>query len=196
MNKKKKALLKEWVLPLTLIGILWVTGWHKPVISFFQQMILATGIITPDTSPDAGSSLGTTSYQWQLTEAGGNMVHFSEFRGKVVFLNFFATWCPPCVAEMPGIESLYKKVGSENIVFVIISRDEEMDKTLSFMKKKEYTLPVYRARTQAPQEFGFSVLPTTFIIDKEGKIISRHAGMADYDNEDVRNLLTGLAAKP
>lgn len=193
MNQKTKHILKEWVLPLTIIGILWVTGWYKPVISYLQQAILYTGVIKPDTTPEA-DELRTTGYDWQLVNNDSQPVDFASFRGKVVFLNFFATWCPPCIAETPGIQSLYEEIKDDDIVFVILSRDDEFQKTLRFMEKKGWTLPVYGAASPVPAEFATSVLPTTYIIDKNGTIVSEHRGMADYNNDKVKDFLRSLAA--
>ena len=194
MNARAKSLFKEWGIPILLIGILWVTGWHKPVIAFMQQMILTTGVIKPDTSLENVKDYGTASYDWELFTTEGIQIPAESLRGKVVFLNFFATWCPPCIAEMPGIQKLYEDVASEDIVFVILSRDDSIMKTEEFMDKKEYTLPLYGARN-IPQEFSANVLPTTFIINKSGKIVSKHSGMADYNNESVRDFLTTLASE-
>ena len=190
MNKRTKSLLKEWILPIAVIGLLWVTGLHRPVIAFMQRAVLYTGLIKPDTDLE-NTSLGQTDYQWQLYNASGQAVSFADFRGKVVFLNFFATWCPPCIAELPGIQNLADKVGSEDMVFIILSRDENPQKTIDFMSKKEYTLPVYSA-LNVPGEFSGTVLPTTYIIDKSGNIRSVHSGMADYDNDNVRDFLEEL----
>ena len=195
MNEKTKMILKEWVLPIMIIGILWVTGWYKPVMSFFQQMILSTGIIKPDTEIREGEPVVTTDYQWELVSSSGEIVPFQTLKGKVVFLNFFATWCPPCIAETPGIQDLYDDVASEDFVFVILSRDDALSKTTAFMERKEYSLPVYGTRTRIPEEFMSSVLPTTYIIDKKGRIVSQHSGMADYNNDKVRNFLRELESE-
>ncbi len=193
MNEKTKSLLKEWVLPIAIIGILWVTGLHRPVIAFMQRMILTTGIIKPDTDLE-NTDLGTADYTWQLYDEEGQPVSFSAFRDKVVFINFFATWCPPCIAELPGIQNLYEDSASDDVVFVIISRDDDPQKTIDFMKRKEFDLPVFYANS-VPDEFISNVLPSTFIIDRNGKIVSRHHGMADYDNQKVRDFISGLAGQ-
>jgi thiol-disulfide isomerase/thioredoxin len=195
MNERNKSLLKEWVIPILVIGVLWVTGWYKPLISFAQQAILSTGIIKPDTEIKADRQYETTDYQWDLIDLEGNRISFEEFKGKVVFLNLFATWCPPCIAEMPGIIDLYEDTSSESVAFIILSRDDSIEKVKQFMAKKEYTIPVYMSAGPVPTEFQSSVLPTTYILSKDGKIVSKQRGMADYNNERVRNFLRDLASK-
>lgn len=195
MNERQKSFFKEWIIPIFIVGVLWVTGWYKPVISFAQRMVLATGIIKPDTSLNPEKEYKTTNYAWDLVSLDGKRTSFEEFKGKVVFLNFFATWCPPCIAEMPGIHELYQDTSSEDIVFIILSRDESVEKTKNFMAKKGYTMPVFMSAGPIPSEFEGNVLPTTYIISPQGQIVSEHRGMADYNNEKVRDFLKELATQ-
>ena len=116
MKKKVKRELIEWIVLIAVFGIIYLGGWHTEVIGKVQQVVLATGIISPS-SPDEKKF---ADYEFRLEDLNGNKVSFSEFKGKSVFLNFWATWCPPCVAEMPDIHSLYKKTG-DKISFVMIS---------------------------------------------------------------------------
>jgi thiol-disulfide isomerase/thioredoxin len=195
MNQQTKSLLKEWGIPLIIILVLYFTGWYRPVISFAQRMVLSTGVIKPDTEFEENGNYQITDYSWTLQTLEGTPVPFESFRGKVVFLNFFATWCPPCIAEMPGIQDLYESTNNDDIAFIILSRDESRAKAAQFMDKKGYTLPVYMAAGPTPPEFQSQVIPTTFIISRQGEIVSRHSGMADYDNEKVRGFLRELTER-
>ncbi len=195
MNKNLNKFLKEWGIPLGIFLVLYFTGWYKPVVAFGQRMILSTGIIKPDTSIEETETYAITDYQWTLQTLDGRPVPFDQFRGKVVFLNFFATWCPPCIAEMPGIQELYESEASEDVVFIILSRDDSREKPRKFMADKGYTLPVYMAVGPTPAVFHGNVLPTTYIISPRGEIISRHSGMADYNNKKVKDLLHQLKGR-
>ena len=195
MNENLKKFLKEWGIILGIVLVLYFTGLYRPVMSFMQQMILSTGIIKPDTSLETDEEYIITDYQWTLQTLDGQPVQFESLKGKVVFLNFFATWCPPCIAEMPGIQDLYESVDSDKIVFMIISRDDSREKPAEFMTKKGYTLPVYMSAGPTPPEFQSTVLPTTFIISPRGEIVSRHTGMADYNNDKVKNFLEELTER-
>lgn len=195
MKNKARTIFKEWVLPLLIIGILWVTGWYKPLVSFGQRLILSTGIITPDTSRNPAKNYGTVDYNWNLVSDTGKPVSFERFRNKVVVVNFFATWCPPCVAEMPGIQELYSGVSSPDIEFIILSRDKSMEIATAFMKKKDYTLPVYMSAGPVPAVFDSQVIPTTYVIAPDGTIVSEHRGMADYGNDKMKNFLRELATE-
>lgn len=195
MNQKTRNFIREWGIPLAIFLILYVTGWYKPVVSFAQRMVLSTGLIKPDTELVANDSYGKTDYQWTLQTLDGQPVPFDAFRGKVVFLNFFATWCPPCIAEMPGIQSLYEQTATDDIAFIILSRDDSRETVKRFMEKKEYDLPVYMAAGPTPAEFQSRVIPTTYIISPRGEIVSVQSGMADYDNDKVKTFLNELTQR-
>jgi thiol-disulfide isomerase/thioredoxin len=131
-----------------------------------------------------------------LAGLDGKPFPFENLRGKVVFVNVWATWCPPCIAEMPNIQSLYEKVGSEKIAFVLLSIDEGADdKVQKFIDKKGYTFPVYRPASQIPDQFQSSAIPTTFILSPEGEIMDRHEGMANYNTPEVQKYLQSLVKK-
>lgn len=204
MNKSKFSWrsIPGWVYALGIFGILYATGLHTEVVGQVQRMLLATGIKNADVPPStpADSFQAATSPAagtgFMMAGLDGKPFPFENLRGKVVFLNIWATWCPPCLAEMPNIQSLYEKVGSDNVAFVMLSVDEGTnDKVQKFIDKKGYTFPVYRPASQIPDEFQSSAIPTTFILSPEGRIMDRHEGMADYDTQEVQDYLRSLATK-
>jgi thiol-disulfide isomerase/thioredoxin len=114
----------------------------------------------------------------------------------VIFLNIWATWCPPCIAEMPNIQRLYEKVGSDDIAFVMLSVDEGgMDKVQKFIQKKGFTFPVYLPDGPLPRAFQSPAIPTTFILSPEGRIVARQEGMAEYDTQEVREFLQSMVKR-
>jgi thiol-disulfide isomerase/thioredoxin len=121
----------------------------------------------------------------ELLDENLNEITFSSFKGKVVFVNNWASWCPPCVAEMPSIQELKDKLNNEDIVFVMVSFDSDREKALAFMKKKGFDFKVYFPGGKYP--YGTESIPATFIIDKTGTIVLEHTGMADYSNEEMVN---------
>ena len=95
-----------------------------------------------------------------------NIISLSELKGKVVFINFWATWCPPCRAEMPSIESLYQKVkDNKNIVFLMVDVDNDYAKAKKYMDRKNLTLPVYTPASAIPQALMSGTIPTTLILE-------------------------------
>ena len=132
-----------------------------------------------------------------MTDMNGRTVDFGSLKGKVVFVNIWATWCPPCVAEMPNIQKLYEKTDGEAIAFVMLSVDQEgLAKVKKYIDRKGYTFPVYLPASPLPQELQSSAIPTTFIISPEGMIVARQEGMAEYDTPEVREFLQSLVIKP
>lgn len=111
----------------------------------------------------------------------------SEFKGAVLFLNFWATWCPPCVIEMPSIEKLYKRF-DQRVEFICVS-GEEIETIKSFRKKEGYTFPMYHIAGDVPKEFHTDGIPATFILSNGGKLLLKQVGGADWSHESVVNFL-------
>ncbi len=189
-KKKLRRELIEWGLVLGIPLILYLTGSHATVLGFIQRGILWTGIFRPSISIPAEEQL-TASYDFKLTDQEGQRLDFEEFRGKTVFLNFWATWCAPCIAEMPDIQNLYDKAG-DKVEFVMISVDNTADKTWKFVDKNGFDFPVYRMSSLIPKVFERQVIPTTYVISPEGKIVAERHGMAKYDTDEFREFLVGL----
>jgi len=199
-DKKKKRTWKreliEWGVLIAIAGVLYATGLHTEVIGRMQQVLLWTGIMQPEMqAPEQAST--KADYQYQLVSLDGErMVNLSDLQGKVVFMNYWATWCPPCVAEMPNIQSLYDKMKSnDNIQFVMVNLDESRNKAEKFINEKGFTFPIYRPASATPKVFQSSTIPTTFVISKDGKIVSTHKGMAKYDTQKFRSYLKKLASE-
>ena len=208
MNKKKFSIkdIPGWAVMLAAFGVLYLTGLHTEAIGQVQRLLLATGVknadipeTTPDTNTENTEAVGTGTMVgagFKMKTLDGKTVSFESLKGKVVFMNIWATWCPPCVAEMPNIQKLYDKVGSEKIAFVMLSVDEAgVEKVKKFIDKKGYTFPVYMPASSFPQEFYSNAIPTTFIISPEGKIVAKQEGMADYNTKEVIDFLQELSKR-
>lgn len=130
------------------------------------------------------------TYQWQLDDLKGDVLNFEAQKGEVVFINFWATWCPPCVAEMPGLQKLYNDYG-DKVTFLFVAKDRR-ERVNQFLEKKGYELPVYYAMTKDPDVLASKVLPTTYIIDRKGKIRIAKTGSSDWNGTQTRTLLDTL----
>ena len=147
-------------------------------------LIAATGIVKSEKDVRRNLPTGLKS---ELIDANGEPVQFGDLKGKVVFVNNWASWCPPCIAEMPSIQQLKDQLRDQKIVFVMVSFDDNQKKATAFMKKHGYDFEVYFPGADYP--YVTSSIPATFILDQTGKLVSEHTGMADYgDNEVVTNL--------
>lgn len=130
------------------------------------------------------------NYDWKLNNLQGGTTNFSEARGKVIVLNFWATWCPPCVAEMPSFQKLYDDYG-DRVAFYFVSQEEE-EPLRNFLLKRDYDLPVYRSLTIIPEQLVSNSLPTTFVISGSGEIVVHKTGAADWNTKEFRVLLQEL----
>jgi thiol-disulfide isomerase/thioredoxin len=187
-----------WGITVTLFGALYLTG--LPTMA--QGRLLASSTVNApvpasglpgSTSPVATGTEAAAGSGLQMVNLQGQPISLESLKGKVIFLNIWATWCAPCLKEMPDIQRLYEKVKSDKIAFVMLSVDEAgIEKVKKFINRKGYTFPVYLATTALPQEFDAGVLPTTFIISPAGKVVKTQEGMAEYDTPAFRKYLEGL----
>ncbi len=172
-------------------AILYGTGYHTEVIGKLQSVILYTGLFQPDVEESIQHG-NLADYDMPLLTINGERTSLSEFEGKTIFLNFWATWCPPCIAEMPNIQALYDGIDDDDIVFVMASLDRDPQKAWDFTKRKEFTFPVYSV-IRKPRIYDTSMVPTTYVISPDGTIVMMHAGMAKYNTDDFRAFLTGFS---
>lgn len=190
-----KKEIKEWGIFIAILAILYFTGLHTEVAAFAQRAVLATGLITPSIELDEETT-GTIDYTFKIKSIDGEVVELSEFKNKVIFINLWATWCAPCRAEMPNIQSLYNKMkDNEDLVFIMLSLDSNEGKVEKFINKKSFDFPIYLPASDIPNVLRSPSIPTTFVIGKNGDIVSKKVGMAKYDTKSFRNFLLKEAAK-
>ncbi len=170
---------------LIVIAILIIPQTRKPIQVFIQKGL---ALISPSAINENKQS-SITSYNWKLKDENETIFNFEETKGKVVLVNFWATWCPPCIAEMPSLQKLYSDYNNR-VEFVFIS-DEPFETIHSFLEKNNFAFKVYK---EAPKSDFFNVksIPRTFLIDKQGKIVIDKTGAANWNSESVRNTIDDL----
>jgi len=190
MAKKKttKRSLIEWGIIIGVIAVLYFSGLHTEVIGTLQRGLLWTGIFHAETEIPVQEQKAA-DYTLSLRTFDGKYLSLKEYRGKAIFLNFWASWCPPCVAEMPSIQSLYNKVASSDIRFVMVSVDENKKDAEEFIKKHNFTFPVYQIIGRMPDVYASNTIPTTYVISPKGKIVGKRKGMARYDTKKFRTFI-------
>ena len=120
-----------------------------------------------------------------LPDLNGMMVKFSDFKGKIVFLNFWATWCPPCRFEMPAMEKLHKKLKDKDFVMLAVDLQDPASVVKQYFKKNKLTFKsLLDADGQVSGLFGVRSIPTTFILDKEGRIIGGAVGAREWNSQE------------
>ena len=132
-----------------------------------------------------------------LEDLSGKKIELKHFKGKVVFLNFWATWCGPCKEEMPSMEALYNQFKEKNFVFLTISVDYVGIKAVrEFIEKHRYTFPVLiDPKCKTLDLFEVKGIPATFLIDKKGMMIGKAVGPRDWKKPEVISLLNLLLEK-
>lgn len=186
-----KKELKSWGLILSVFAFLYFTGLITPIMGGLQSLLLATGIKKPKITL-VNRENRTFDYSGKFVDMEGNPVNLEDYRGKTVFINLWATWCPPCRAEMPHIEAMYRKVKeTENLEFLMIALDKEMEKSKSFIGDKGFTFPVVHASYGLNNSLQSESIPTTLVVNPKGVIMFYQEGMSNFDTEEFRNFLTG-----
>ena len=128
--------------------------------------------------------------EMSLVAVDGSEVRLSSLKGKKLFVNLWATWCPPCVAEMPSIQKLYAKTDRSQSEFVLISFDRNFETAKEWAKRKQLDIPVYAVSGELPSLFNVDGIPTTFIFDETGKLVFKQTGSDDYSSNKFVQLLS------
>lgn len=158
---------------LLLAGLCWV------VASNLQERVIETG----DRAPN-----------FKITTDAGKVLTRSEFGGKVLVLNFWATWCPPCVEEMPSLDQFQKRLAGDGVVVLGVSVDKSEQAYRQFLQKAKVSfLTARNPSAEISAEYGTFKYPETYLIDGRGKVVLKHIGPRDWSDErlinEVRSLL-------
>ena len=187
-----KREIAEWAVMLAIGFFIYAMGWHTEILGRAQQAVLWTGIIQPETELTE-TERKKIDFDMPLISLSGERTNLSAFKGEVIFINFWATWCPPCIAEMPNIQALYEQYKDKpEIRFVMISLDEEPEKAKKFLNSKAFTFTSYIPVGRRPEVFQSGVIPTTYVLDKNGRLASKKEGMANYNTSAFKNFLDAL----
>jgi thiol-disulfide isomerase/thioredoxin len=137
----------------------------------------------------------TPAADFTASRLDGTPVRLSGLKGKVVFLNFWATWCPPCQEEMPSIEALYRRFQGKDLEFLAVDIQEDKDEVAAFMKEYGLSFPAALDSTgRISAEYGIRGIPATFIIDREGGVIAVVVGSRDWNTPETAAALETLIA--
>lgn len=198
MNPKTKKIIFNVIFVVLIALLIWPTS-----RSYFQQGLMKIGLFkptleAPKESKDSVAVANTTAGEPNLSfvDASGKQVNTHDLKGKVVFVNFWATWCPPCKAEMPSIQVLYDRFkDNDKVAFLIVEIENDVEKAHDFLKAEKLTMPIHFPVGEIPQTWLGGSIPTTLILDKTGAIAARHEGMADYSRPEVTDFINELINK-
>jgi thiol-disulfide isomerase/thioredoxin len=176
-------------LPLLIAGIIFITvaGCRNNESSTEKNSPEALAS-TPTKTVEESTTVEIPAFNMLTPE--NKTVNLSSFKGKKVFVNLWATWCPPCRAEIPSIEKLAARTNPDKVAFVMLALDNQFEKAISYASKNKMKLPIYYPAENLPKLFNVEGIPTTFIFNEEGQLIHRQVGSVDYNTTDYYNLLT------
>lgn len=182
MNKTKQWLKKNGFTTL-LIGFLLLMLVSPDAKSWVLQKLVSTGLFRAHIQQEGVSGVTTTETAFRFVNEKGAVNATDSLRGKVVFINFWASWCPPCRAEMPSLQRLYERFKNDNrIVFLFMNEDDDKAKAIAFLRENNYSFPIFSSIGPVGAAVFNGTLPTTVVMDKTGKLVMKHSGMADYDS--------------
>ncbi len=170
---------------MLFLGLLLYPPTGKSIKVFVQRVLAFTPSEIKEENRDKLSD-----YNWTLLDDKGERVDFNDYRGEVVLINFWATWCAPCVAELPSLHSLY--AGYEDQMKFLFVSNEDRETTDKFLAAQGMSLPCFKPYTQVPSQLESSSIPATFLIDSKGKIAVRKIGAAKWDSDKFRKRLDRL----
>lgn len=195
----KKQLTTSNITSALLFGLLLAMLFIPSFKGAIMQAMLKTGLFSPDVPSGHSGKLATEFAANSETgdilfkNPQGDVIELGEQKGKVVFLNFWATWCPPCIAEMPSIQKFYDKFkDNPQIQFVLVDVDNQRVKAEKFMRRHDFTLPVYTPAGPVPASYMDGAIPTTLILNKYGQVVFKHEGMGDYSGDEFQAFIHQL----
>lgn len=184
--------LKKNAINILLAGFVLIIVFNPDAKSWLLQQLVSVGLFKVEIKKDGVNNLPENA-SFSFTNPEGKTATTAGLKGKVVFINFWASWCPPCRAEMPFLDELYQKLKDDDrFVFLFINEDEDKVKAIKYLEKNHFTIPLYNRSGNVPHEIFSGSLPTTIVINKEGKIVLKHEGMADYNTADFMRQLKDL----
>jgi cytochrome c biogenesis protein CcmG/thiol:disulfide interchange protein DsbE len=177
------------VLPRLFFVILIILALHSSTEGVEDPLFSKIGIIPIKNNKKAPN--------FYLENLSGKKVELNHLKGKVIFLNFWATWCSPCKEEMPSMEYLYQQFKEKDFIFLTISVDYEGKKRIKeFIERERYTFPVLLdPKCETFDLYKVKGIPTTFLVDKKGMMIGKAIGPRDWKSPEVVSLLNRLIGK-
>jgi peroxiredoxin len=139
-------------------------------------------------------TIGSTVSDMELIDTKQNKVNLAELKGSVVFIHFWATWCEPCIDELPSMETLFKRFSTNpHFKLITVLFKDDRKKVIRYMEENGYTFPVYvNPDGSAAKKFGITGVPETFIIDKNGVLRDKMIGPEQWDSPIIVGMLQSM----
>ena len=198
LNDSKKntyALTKKYILLFIIIFI-------GAILFFFEHFIEApisiTDVQVEENFDQRKSAVGYLAPDFSLRNLKGNYESLDSFRGQVVVLNFWATWCAPCRVEMPSFEKLYRRYRSEGVAVLAVTLDKNAGpKIKSFVGEYELSFPILLdEKGEVERLYPSMTIPFTYVIDREGRVVARVDGAKNWESNETFEAIEYLLKKP
>lgn len=202
MSNKPRFSLGSKILYAILVVLILLMFWPSSR-AFLQQGLMKIGLFKPKVEqPVEGNATTPNDQAVRVVEKAAfensksEVVNTEDLQGKVVFVNFWATWCGPCVAEMPSIQTLHDQFkDNDEVEFMLVEVEGDMGIAQEFMKKHNLNMPVYIPAGSIPSAWLAGAIPSTIVLDKTGKRVFKHEGMADYSDSGFVDYMKKLASE-
>lgn len=162
--------------------------------SLLIRSLMKIGFFQPSIPVAVSKKSVADPFNISFKDNNGKTINTADLKGKVIFVNFWATWCPPCIAEMPSVNELYAQFkNNPNVVFMIVDVDNDYKKANGFMQQHQYNLPMFTLTSEVPADIMDGTIPTTLVFDKNGNLIYSHSGAADYSSSKFVSFLQTIS---
>ncbi|WP_231460496.1 TlpA disulfide reductase family protein [Pedobacter sp. Leaf132] len=183
--------IKKNIVSTLLIAFLLLIIFVPDAKAFLMRGLMEVGLFSPKVEKTETPKMDLSGIKF--SNAKGEITDLHSLEGKVIFLNFWATWCPPCRAELPSINKLYNQFKNDkDLVFLFVDADSNLPKSIKFMADRKHEMPVYKAESQIPEQIFSGSLPTTVIFDKKGRFAFKNEGIANYANKKFIEFINQL----
>lgn len=189
-QKSSKSTLNKvgnWV----FIALMLLLVFSTDAKTWLLRQLMSIGIFNTEIKKEALEDHNEHSFLF--TAMNGQTASTADLKGKVVFINFWATWCPPCRAEMPSLNTLYNTFkGDDRFVFLFINEDDDLNKAKEYLQNSGFTLPLQQRVGQIPTALFSGTLPTTIVLNKKGQIVLKEEGLGNYNTKEFHEQLKSL----
>jgi thiol-disulfide isomerase/thioredoxin len=171
-----------WLMILLTVSLSINADWQQPELSHNLTVVKKT----------------IPASDFELQDMDDEKIRLSDYKGKVVLLNFWATWCPPCIREMPSMERLHQQVDAEDFKVIAVNQMEDVDQVFAFTGQLEVdpTFEIlFDTTSKVSHDYAVRGLPTTYLIDKMGNIRYRAVGGREFDHAEVIKIIQQLISE-